>query len=258
MPSPQPVPLSWSDHAARMLEEGDWPGLEYAARQILRADPGSAFGYRCLGIALFNRGSIVEALNAHQRSVDLAPRGPDLWYDFAVTLLKAEQRAPAGAQRQHQRHAAEEKLLTSLDLDPAYWSSYRAILTLLLGEAGQENEDIAARDQARRRCNEIFTRYSAVFPPRHTLLVDVTLFRRTITGPRSSTAVLEVALEDGQVIIRNDSLRIDAAGDTFWQAVEEFLSIHGVLYEEFVETGEPLSESGHRYAELLRFIGAPA
>jgi len=66
---------------------------------------------------------------------------------------------------------------------------------------------------------------------------------------------LEILLENGDVVVQDDDLRIYGIGKNLSEAYLEFHTLFDVLYEEYVETTDELSPSGRAFAEQLRMRG---
>lgn len=249
MTDSQAVPLSIIDHASKMKDEGDWPSLELAARQILRLDPANPVGHDYLGIALCLQGHVTAGVAEHERAVSIAPREPLYWHDYAVTLARLWLKMVDASSAEAMRRSAEEKFEHSLELDPRYWPAYAALMTMMVSQAADDNLGEGERFRAEYRANELAVRFATVFPKGHALRIDVRISARPESD--APTTTLTLVYNGEQMVLSHDALRIDAAGDTLSEALREFLAIHAILVEEFCETKEPLSESGKRYADAL-------
>ncbi|MFH1567646.1 MAG: hypothetical protein ABIL09_06555 [Gemmatimonadota bacterium] len=225
--------------------------LEFVARKMLQQDGADVSAHEYLGIALSMQGDTDAGFRWHERAIALQPENPVVWHDYAATMVNVAhglEQAPDGAPLLDR---AEEALYRALAADETYWHAYRSLVAIYLGRVRggfcPPDDPGAMADRADGLAARYFDLYPALGLP-----VKLTLVRRKGDQVMRRETVVELLREEGQVIARSEELRIDASGDSLWEAHDEFLQIFDLLYDELVNTEEELAPGGKAYADLLR------
>jgi len=88
-------PAALQNLALAALHARDWPLCEREARAALALDPTLPLAWNYLGIALFNRGRIDEAITAWQESVAFDPRDLGVLFNLGSVAARAGRREVA-------------------------------------------------------------------------------------------------------------------------------------------------------------------
>jgi arylsulfatase A-like enzyme/Flp pilus assembly protein TadD len=79
------------------LQRGDFPVARDAAQQAIAIDPQLASSWNNLGVALYNLGQSVPALEAWRRSLELNPQDYDTLFNYALIATEARKLTEARA-----------------------------------------------------------------------------------------------------------------------------------------------------------------
>ena len=85
-------PVARQNLSLTALHDRDWARCEVQAREALALNPGLPLAWNYLGVSLFNQGRVDGALEAWQRSVELAPGDLDVLYNLATEAARAGRR----------------------------------------------------------------------------------------------------------------------------------------------------------------------
>jgi protein O-GlcNAc transferase len=116
-----------------LYQQNRFADLESAARRWLVQFPDASFLWKALGVACGALGKRVEALDAKQRAVDLAPRDGEAHSNLANALLEV-----------HRTADAESHFRKAIELDEKAINPLRG-LAELLGRAGRFKEAAQCR-----------------------------------------------------------------------------------------------------------------
>ena len=93
--------MSEQDSVADIMASGDWPRAEALARSLTRTEPNTVDGWRWLGVALQAQGRSVEAFNAFEAALRLAPEDDGVAAALAQTAMRLGMRDAALALTLH-------------------------------------------------------------------------------------------------------------------------------------------------------------
>ncbi len=111
-----------------LTQAGLWSELEQAARSLTQRAPGSALGWKALGVSLHRQGQLDEALPPMQQAAKLAPQDPDAFNNLGALLSEGE----------HQQHA-EACFRRALQMQAHHIPALENLITLL-GKQGRHAE----------------------------------------------------------------------------------------------------------------------
>lgn len=255
MSGPPPLPETWTSVAEKAKEDGDWASLQFAALKILRDNETSPQGRNYLGIALGMQGEVEAGLAEHEKATRFAPDNPQWWHDHGVTLLRMGARAKDKKEALRYMREAEVKIEQALRVDPKYYHAYRSLLSHYISELEGDWSSGRGEDEVIALSNKIMEQFFETFGEGYPLMISLALQRQTGDVILKKPIVIEILRDGDDVVVQNDDLRIYGVGKNYQEANEEFNVVFKALYEEFVETSDPLSHSGQEYAEQLRLRG---
>jgi cytochrome c-type biogenesis protein CcmH/NrfG len=93
--------MSQQDSVADIMASGDWPRAEALARSMTQAQPNAVDGWRWLGVALQAQGRSVEAFDAFEAALRLAPEDDGVAAALAQTAVRLGMRDAALALTLH-------------------------------------------------------------------------------------------------------------------------------------------------------------
>lgn len=93
--------MSEQDSVANVMASGDWPRAEALARSLTRTEPNAVDGWRWLGVALQAQGRSVEAFDAFEAALRLAPDDAGVAAALAQTAVRLGMRDAALALTLH-------------------------------------------------------------------------------------------------------------------------------------------------------------
>jgi Flp pilus assembly protein TadD len=73
---------------------------EFVFRSLLKSNPGYALGYDGLAVTLSKAGRAREAMALHEKAIQLAPREPSFYFNYAISNLMVGNTAKAMEQQQ--------------------------------------------------------------------------------------------------------------------------------------------------------------
>lgn len=111
-----------------LVQQGRWSEVEPLARALTQRNPGSALGWKALGLSLHRLGRLDEALPATQQAAKLSPQDPESFNNLGALLSEGE----------HQQHA-EACFRRALQLQSHHIPSLENLITLL-GRQGRQEE----------------------------------------------------------------------------------------------------------------------
>lgn len=117
------------EEAESAFKSGDFVQAAEAYRKVVAGDPGSASGWRGLGISLIQTGATEEAIEACQKAAALQPGSADCRYAYGYAL---------GAQKRFREAITE--LDAALNLQPNHGPA-RQVLIFALSQLGQSLVD---------------------------------------------------------------------------------------------------------------------
>lgn len=256
-----PLAQTWLQIAEEAKEQGEWKTVQFYALKYLRHHPDHPDGRRYLGIALAMQGRISEGMEEHEKATLLAPNSALVWHDYGVTLVRLViDNLVEDAQKSAFVDQAEEKLRKSIEVDAQYYLSYRNLLMIYLGRFGTDGpiQGGGHRKVWVERANGLLDRFFSAFGPGYPLSIDLKSLDLPDGRHFDLRQTLDVEIiqdeDDGCVVVRNDDIRAYGLGDRFWNAYLEFAHVCELLYKDFVESKEPLAESGREYADQLRTL----
>ena len=93
--------MSQQDSVADIMASGDWPRAEALARSLTQSEPNAVDGWRWLGVALQAQGRSVEAFDAFEAALRLAPEDDGVAAALAQTAMRLGMRDAALALTLH-------------------------------------------------------------------------------------------------------------------------------------------------------------
>ena len=243
MSGPQGSPQSLRDQAAQALDEGNWALAEEVSLRILAGTPSDGKARSHLALALWKLERYDDSLKEHEKAVMLAPDDELIWHDFGFVLTDLGQKAhDAGkaAEASEYLNQAVECFLRSLDLNDQTPASWTALLAIYMLTNNRNAVDRIVRDFLRVYRGEKVLRI---------VVEGSRLPGRTFTFRDGLD--MAVSIHDGDIVCENDVLGIYGVAATFFEAYEEMCEFFAVLYEEYVESSDPLDKDGQELAARL-------
>ena len=93
--------MSQQDSVADIMASGDWPRAEALARSLTQSEPNAVDGWRWLGVALQAQGRSLEAFDAFEAALRLAPEDDGVAAALAQTAMRLGMRDAALALTLH-------------------------------------------------------------------------------------------------------------------------------------------------------------
>ena len=243
MSGPQGSPQSLRDHAAQALDEGNWALAEEVSLRILARTPSDGKARSYLALALWKLVRYDDSLKEHEKAVMLAPDDELIWYNFGFVLTELGQKAHdanKAAEATNYLNQAVECFLRSLELNDQASATWSALLAIYMLTADRNALDGIVRDFLRVYRGEKVLR----------IIVEGSRLPGRIFKFREGLDVA-ISIHDGDIVCENDVLGIYGVAPTFFEAYEEMCEFFAVLYEEYVETSDPLDKDGQELAARL-------
>jgi tetratricopeptide (TPR) repeat protein len=233
MPTPQPKPIyADCEHA---LKARDWEALEWNSLRLLKADPTDAPARSYYGVALSTTDRTEEGLAEHKKAILLGDDIPMAWVNYSEALLLLDR-----------QDESIEAALTAVEVlggigDELFQETYGHLVRVYI------------RTERVDQTDDVVIAFFRQAPPNWRLQVGIQAISTDERMYRLNAEFkIEVSYEEGHFTCRYAPLKIYGTAPSFTNALDELFEDFDVLYSEYVETDDPLHESGEELAVQIR------